>query len=103
MAANSPAPIDPEEVERVIAVPWRVVGNSVHADFLTRDMVTGGQFVARVIDVAEELNHHPDIDLRYATIHFELSTHSVGTLTALDVELAGQISAIATELGADPA
>ncbi|WP_040524559.1 4a-hydroxytetrahydrobiopterin dehydratase [Gordonia effusa] len=103
MAATNPTPIDPAEVERVIAVPWRIVGNAVHADYLTRNMVTGGKFVARVIDAAEELNHHPDIDLRYATIHFELSTHSVGTLTALDVELAGQISAIATELDVEPA
>ena len=95
--------MDPEEVERVIAVPWRIVGNTVQADFLTRNMVTGGHLVARVIDAAEALNHHPDIDLRYATIHFELTTHSVGTVPALDVDLAGQISALATELGVDAA
>lgn len=95
--------MDPEEVARVIAVPWRVVDNTVHAEFLTRTMVVGGQMVARAIDAAEALNHHPDIDLRYATIHFVISTHSVGALTALDVELAAQISAIATELGVDPA
>jgi 4a-hydroxytetrahydrobiopterin dehydratase len=49
---------------------------------------------------AEEMNHHPDIDIRWRTVHFALSTHSEGGLTQLDVELAHRISQAASRLGA---
>jgi 4a-hydroxytetrahydrobiopterin dehydratase len=50
--------------------------------------------VDRVAVAAEELNHHPDIDIRWRTVTFVLSTHSAGGVTALDVTLARQINNI---------
>lgn len=47
--------------------------------------------VDRVAAIAEELNHHPDIDIRWRTVTFRCATHSVGGLTAQDVELARRI------------
>ena len=41
---------------------------------------------------AETMDHHPDIDIRWRTVSFALSTHSAGGLTQLDIELAHQIS-----------
>jgi 4a-hydroxytetrahydrobiopterin dehydratase len=52
---------------------------------------TAVDLVERVGATAEELNHHPDIDLRWRTVTFTLSTHSVGGVSALDFELARQI------------
>jgi 4a-hydroxytetrahydrobiopterin dehydratase len=52
----------------------------------------------RVVDevavVAEELDHHPDIDIRWRTLTFVCSTHSEGGVTAKDVELAKRIDRI---------
>ena len=52
----------------------------------------------RVVDevalVAEELDHHPDIDIRWRTLTFACSTHSEGGVTAKDVELAKRIDRI---------
>ncbi len=48
--------------------------------------------VNRVAEIAEERNHHPDIDIRWRTLVFRCSTHSASGITALDVELAGAIS-----------
>ncbi len=45
---------------------------------------------------AEAMNHHPDIDIRWRTLHFTLSTHSEGGITQLDIELAHQIEAAIT-------
>lgn len=42
---------------------------------------------------AEAADHHPDIDIRYSTLTFRLSTHSEGGLTAKDPDLARKISA----------
>ncbi len=44
-----------------------------------------------------QVNHHPDIDIRWRTLHFALSTHSAGGITQLDIELAHQIDAAASE------
>lgn len=42
-------------------------------------------------EAAEEMNHHPDIDIRWRTLTFGLSTHSAGGLTSLDLQLAARI------------
>lgn len=48
--------------------------------------------VDRVALVAEELNHHPDIDIRWRTLTFRASTHDAdGRVTAMDVTLAKRI------------
>ncbi len=54
----------------------------------------GIDFVRDVAELAEDMNHHPDIDIRWTALNFTLSTHSAGGLTALDFELARQIDAL---------
>lgn len=48
--------------------------------------------VDRVADIAEDRDHHPDIDIRWRTLTFRCSTHSAGGVTALDTALAAAIS-----------
>ncbi|MEH0986452.1 4a-hydroxytetrahydrobiopterin dehydratase [Micromonospora sp. CPCC 205556] len=50
--------------------------------------------VDRVAVVAEALDHHPDIDIRWRTLTFRCVTHSAGGVTHRDVELARQIDDI---------
>ncbi|MEJ2855472.1 MULTISPECIES: 4a-hydroxytetrahydrobiopterin dehydratase [unclassified Saccharothrix] len=52
------------------------------------------QVVNRVAEIAENDNHHPDIDIRWRTLTFRCSTHSSGGITALDVSLAEEIDGI---------
>lgn len=49
---------------------------------------------------AEEMNHHPNIDIRWRNVTFMLATHSAGGVTQLDIELAHRIRMIAEENGA---
>ena len=53
----------------------------------------------KVVDVvaaaAETANHHPDIDIRWRTLHFTLSTHDAGGVTELDIALAHEIDSAA--------
>ncbi len=60
------------------------------------------QLVRLVAQDCELMNHHPDIDLRWCTVSFTLSTHSAGGVTQLDVELAHQILQAAASVGAQP-
>jgi 4a-hydroxytetrahydrobiopterin dehydratase len=50
--------------------------------------------ITSIADVAEELDHHPDIDLRWRTLHLTLVSHSAGGLTELDLALARRIDAL---------
>jgi 4a-hydroxytetrahydrobiopterin dehydratase len=52
------------------------------------------QVVNRIAEIAENDNHHPDVDIRWRTLVFRLSTHSIGGITALDVSLAEEIDGV---------
>lgn len=70
-----------------------------------RRTVTCGTFLAAVrlvvavADIAEELDHHPDIDVRYRDVTFACSTHTAGGVTAYDITLARRIDAAVTLAG----
>ncbi|NKU06642.1 4a-hydroxytetrahydrobiopterin dehydratase, partial [Rhodococcus hoagii] len=49
----------------------------------------------RVAETAESMKHHPDIDIRWRTVTYSLSTHSAGGITGSDLELARQIDDLA--------
>jgi 4a-hydroxytetrahydrobiopterin dehydratase len=58
---------------------------------------TFGDAVAAIVAigfVAESMDHHPDIDLRWRTVHLTLVSHSAGGVSELDVELARRIDAL---------
>jgi 4a-hydroxytetrahydrobiopterin dehydratase len=50
--------------------------------------------IGAIADVAEELDHHPDIDLRWRTLHLALVSHSAGGVSELDLALARRIDAL---------
>lgn len=72
--------------------PWKLEDQAIAATFAFRTFPEAIAFVNRVATLAEEANHHPDIDIRWNKVHLSLSTHSAGGLTALDFQLAGQLS-----------
>ena len=55
--------------------------------------------VDRVAVVAEQMDHHPDIDIRWRTLTFRCATHSAGGVTERDLELARRIDEIVTNQG----
>jgi len=56
-----------------------------------RDAVSA---IVAIADVAEEMDHHPDIDLRWRTLRLNLASHSAGGVTDLDLQLARRIDAL---------
>lgn len=92
------------DVEVAELADWRMLFRALHARFLTGDFATGLRLVAAVGEAAEAADHHPDVDLRYPSVGFRLSSHDVGGVTSRDVDLARTISETAMDLGvaADP-
>ena len=91
-----------EEIDRQLGdLPgWSRAGDSLQASYAAPDFPIGIRLVTEVAMDAEEMDHHPDIDIRWRTVSFVLSTHSEGGLTQLDIELAHRISQTAARLGA---
>ena len=50
--------------------------------------------LVRIAFVAEQMDHHPDVDLRWRTLHLTLVTHSAGGVTELDLELARRVDGL---------
>jgi 4a-hydroxytetrahydrobiopterin dehydratase len=71
---------------------WTRDGDSLVRTVELDDFPQAMMVVARVGEVAEQANHHPDIDIRWRTVTFRCSTHSAGGITAKDLTLAGEIN-----------
>ncbi|MBO9556176.1 VOC family protein [Cellulomonas sp.] len=77
---------------------WRVLFGGAHAHFRTGSFATGVALVDAIGELADAMNHHPDVDLRYGGVTVRLISHDVGGLSDRDVRLARQISQAAREL-----
>jgi 4a-hydroxytetrahydrobiopterin dehydratase len=70
--------------------------SSIERSVAAPDFMTGVHLVTAVAEQAERANHHPDIDIRWRTVRFVLSSHDVGGVSARDLSLAQTIDALAS-------
>ena len=83
------------EIQRALGARpgWTRRNNSLARTFEFPTFAAGIAFVNRVAKVADKMDHHPDIDIRYTKVSFSLSTHSAGGITSKDFALAESIDA----------
>jgi 4a-hydroxytetrahydrobiopterin dehydratase len=74
---------------------WHREGDVLKRVVEADDFPAAIRIVVSVADTADSMDHHPDIDIRWRTLHFALSTHSAGGITQLDLDLASLIDSIA--------
>jgi 4a-hydroxytetrahydrobiopterin dehydratase len=74
---------------------WQRNGGAIQRVFRFPDFKLAMQFVNKVADAAEKINHHPDIDIRYNTVTMGLISHDSGGVTQRDVRMAETINKIA--------
>lgn len=53
-------------------------------------------FIDRVLELADEAGHHPDLFNSFTTVRISLTTHSEGGITEKDLALARRIDAVGT-------
>ncbi len=73
---------------------WQRVGNEIERTVTFKNFREALAFVVQVGLLAERMDHHPDIEIRYRQVTLRLSTHSAGGLTEKDFQLAQQIDAL---------
>ncbi|WP_395293843.1 4a-hydroxytetrahydrobiopterin dehydratase [Kitasatospora hibisci] len=90
---SSRARLTEDEIAAAMAAlpEWTRDGDAISRTADARDFPAAIRVVVAVAGEAETLDHHPDIDIRWRTLRFVLSTHSAGGLTALDFTLAARI------------
>lgn len=96
-----PTHLDQDEIDRALMSlhpSWRGTPAGLRRGIVFADFPTAVRFVDSAAVVAEELDHHPDILIRWRTVDLALSTHSAGGVTRLDVDLAGRLDAVAAAL-----
>ena len=74
---------------------WERSGDTITKQFDNGDFKGSVDFVNRLTPEAEDMNHHPDLEISWSTVTVSLSTHSEGGLTDNDFELARRIDALA--------
>jgi 4a-hydroxytetrahydrobiopterin dehydratase len=82
------------------AVPagWTQTENALTRTIQRADFVEALATVTEIGRLAEAVDHHPDIDIRYRTLHLSLSTHSAGhKVTSKDFDLAEKINTLSEE------
>ena len=70
---------------------WVQSRGALRCEFKFETFPKALEFVARVGAMAEEADHHPDIDIRYRVVKLALSTHDVGGISEKDFSLAAAI------------
>ena len=73
---------------------WAREGDAIVKSFTGKDFLDSVDCVNRIAPVAEEMGHHPDLAISWATVEVTITTHSQGGLTASDFELAARIDAL---------
>ncbi|QFG19840.1 4a-hydroxytetrahydrobiopterin dehydratase [Actinomadura sp. WMMB 499] len=92
---------DTAVADRLGALPeWTRDGQAISRQVRAATFLDGIDLVTRVARAAEAADHHPDIDIRWRTLTFTLTTHSAGGLTAKDFDLAARIDDLAAGTGA---
>src|SRR5689334_2427087 len=70
---------------------WEREDDFITKNFEFKTFMAGVRFVNDVAAIAERLEHHPDIHIRWTTITLKIQTHDEGGITALDFKLASEI------------
>lgn len=73
---------------------WEQHGDAIVKVFERDNFVGSVRFVDSVVEPAEAMGHHPDLEISWSTVTVTISTHSEGGLTAADFELAAKIDAL---------
>lgn len=67
---------------------WIFADGKLVREWRFTDFAEAMAFVNRVATVAEEVGHHPDIDIRYNRVRLSLVTHDAGGVTKRDADMA---------------
>src|SRR5208283_4150375 len=81
--------LGPDQItEKLKALPgWERKGEAIAKRYTFKAFMDGIRFLNRIAEIAEQMDHHPDVTINYRRITFSLSTHDQGGITERDFKL----------------
>ena len=73
---------------------WVELNSQIQRTFAFEDFVASMKFVNAIAVYAEEVQHHPDVLIRYNKVTLTVSTHDAGGITYKDFELASKADSL---------
>jgi 4a-hydroxytetrahydrobiopterin dehydratase len=74
---------------------WERAGDAITKTFDRDDFVGAVKFVDEIVAPAEDMGHHPDLEISWSEVKVSITNHAAGGLTATDFELAQRIDGLA--------
>lgn len=75
---------------------WSREGDAIAKTYERGDFVGSVRFVDSVVEPAEDMGHHPDLEISWDKVKVSITNHAAGGLTAADFELALRIDKVAS-------
>ena len=89
-----PYRLPPEELaalRALLPITWQLDGDSLQRRVKTPNYAVGVALVVAIGRLADELDHHPELRLRWGSLDLQLWTHDVQGLSEVDFVLAARI------------
>lgn len=81
---------------------WRYLLGRMHLTVDAGSFPAALAFVNDIARIAEEHNHHPEIDLRYSRVHLAVASHDAGGITERDVAFGSAVADLVEARGLEP-
>ena len=77
---------------------WQIEQNAIKREWKFKNFIEAFGFITKVALLAEGMNHHPNLKNIYSSVSIELTTHDLGGISNLDLQLAKAINELDTYL-----
>lgn len=94
-----PNPLTRTEIDHALTrlKGWKIKDGKLHREFEFKSFVEAFGFMSSVALVAESMGHHPEWFNVYNRVIIDLTTHDVGGISVMDVELALKVNELASQ------
>jgi 4a-hydroxytetrahydrobiopterin dehydratase len=99
------AKLSPEQIREELSglKGWKHEGDFLVKSFKFKEFMEGIGFINKVAKLAERLEHHPDIHVRWTTVRLEVQSHDEGGVTKRDIRLVRAIEKAISKPGSPAA
>jgi len=80
-----------KQFESVNTESWKEIDNSLQKTYQFSDFKEALNFINKVGDISESMNHHPEITNIYNKVTLKLRTHDKNQITDLDYQMAKKV------------
>lgn len=80
-----------KQFESISTESWEEVNNSLQKTYLFSDFKEALDFINKVGDISESMNHHPEMTNIYNKVTLRLKTHDKNKITDLDYQMAKKV------------